>query len=43
LELVHFEILDQFNSSSLEIRGFSPFHQILLDLFDISYVFQNYI
>jgi len=41
LELVHFETLDQFSPSSLEIHGFSPFNQILLELFDISYAFQN--
>jgi len=43
LELVHFETLDQFSPSSFEIREFNPFNQILLDLFDVSYAFQNYI
>jgi len=33
--------LDQFSSSSFEIRGFSSFNQILLSLFDISIVFHN--
>jgi len=41
LELVHFEILDQFSSSSFEIREFSPFDQILLGLFNVSYAFQD--
>ena len=39
MELVHFETLDQFSPSSLEICGFSPFNQILLGLFDVSYAF----
>jgi len=39
LELVHFEILDQFSLSSIGIRGFSHFNQILLGLFDVSYTF----
>jgi len=39
LELVYFEILDQFNYLSFEIRGFSHFNQILLSLFDISSTF----
>jgi len=39
LELVYFKIVDQFSPSSLEIREFSHFNQILLDLFDVSYVF----
>jgi len=30
LKLVHFEILNQFSSSSFEIRGFSLFNQKLL-------------
>jgi len=42
LELIHFETLNQFSPSSFEIRGFSPFNQILLGLFDISYAFQDY-
>jgi len=33
---VHFEILNQFSPSSFEIRGFIPFNQIFLSLFDIS-------
>jgi len=41
LKLVHFETLDQFSLSSLEIRGFSPFNQILLSLFDVSSAFQD--
>jgi len=41
LELVHFETLNQFSPSSFEIRGFSPFNQILLNLFDISSAFHN--
>jgi len=41
LELVHFETLDQFSLSSFEICGFSPFNQILLDLFDVSYTFHD--
>jgi len=41
LELVHFEILDQFSHSSVEIRRFSPFNQILLGLFDVSYTFED--
>jgi len=41
LELVHFEILNQINSSSLEIREFSHFNQILLGLFNVSYAFQD--
>jgi len=41
LELVHFETLNQFSPSSFEIRGFSPFNQILLSLFDISSAFHN--
>jgi len=32
LELVHFETFNQFSPSSFEIRGFSPFNQILLNL-----------
>jgi len=43
LELVNFETLDQFSSSSFEIHRFSPFNQILLGLFDVSYAFQDYI
>jgi len=39
LELVYFETFDQFSSSSFEIHEFSPFNQILLNLFDISSVF----
>jgi len=41
LKLVHFEILDQFSLSTFEIRGFSPFNQILLSLFDISTAFHT--
>jgi len=41
LELVHFETWDQFSPSSFEIREFSPFNQILLGLFDVSYAFQD--
>jgi len=42
LELVHFEILDQFSHSSFEIREFNPFNQILLlSLFVISSTFHN--
>jgi len=41
LELVYFEILDQFSSLSLEIREFSVFNQILLGLFDVLYTFQD--
>jgi len=33
--------LDQFSFSSFDIRGFSPFIQILLSLFDVSYAFQD--
>jgi len=39
LELIHFETLDQFSPSSFGIRGFSPFNQILLGLFDVLYAF----
>ena len=41
MKLVNFETLDQFNPSSFEIREFSPFNQILLGLFDVSYAFQD--
>jgi len=41
LELVHLEALDQFSHSSFEIHEFSPFNQILLNLFDISSAFHN--
>ena len=41
MELVHFEILDQFSVSSFKIREFSHFNQILLGLFDVSYTFQK--
>jgi len=41
LELVNFEILDQFNYSSFEIRGFNHFNQILLSLFDILSAIHN--
>jgi len=41
LELIYFETFDQFSPSSFEIRGFSPFNQILLGLFDVSYAFQD--
>jgi len=41
LELVHFETLDQFSPSSFEIREFTHFNQILLNLFDISSAFHN--
>jgi len=43
LELVNFEILDQFSNLSFEIREFSSFNQILLVLFDVSYTFQYFI
>jgi len=43
LELVHFETLDKFSPSSFEIREFSHFNQIWLGLFDVSYVFQDWI
>jgi len=33
--------LNQFSPSSFEIRGFSPFNQILLSLFNISNTFHN--
>jgi len=33
--------LDQFSHSSFEICEFIPFNQILLGLFDVSYVFQD--
>jgi len=39
--LIFFEILDQFSHSYFKIRGFSPFNQILLSLFDISSAFHN--
>jgi len=41
LELVYFKTLNQFSSSSSEIRGISPFNQILLGLFDVSKVFSD--
>jgi len=41
LELVLFETLNQFIPSYLKLRGFSPFNQILLDLFDVTYAFQD--
>jgi len=41
LKLVYFETLDQFNHLSFQIRRFSSFDQILLNLFDISNVFHN--
>jgi len=41
LKLVHLKILNQFSSSSFEIREFSHFNQILLNLFDISSAFHN--
>ena len=41
MKLVHFETLDQFSPSSFEICVFSPFNQILLGLFDISYAFHD--
>jgi len=41
LKLVHFGTLNQFSHSSFEIRGFSPFNQNLLGLFDVSYAFQD--
>jgi len=41
LKLVHFETLNQFNFSSFEIYEFNLFNQILLDLFDVSYAFQD--
>jgi len=41
LELVYFETLNQFSLSSLEIRRFSHFNQILLSLFDILSTFHN--
>jgi len=43
LKLVHVETLDQFSLLSFEIRGFSYFNQILLGLFDVSYIFQDWI
>jgi len=43
LKLVNFETLNQFSHSSFKTREFSHFNQILLYLFDISYVFQDYI
>jgi len=43
LELVHLEILDQFSYSSIKISEFSHFNTILLDLFDVLYVFHDYI
>jgi len=39
--LSNFKILEQFSHSSSEIREFSSFNQILLNLFDISNVFYN--
>jgi len=33
------EIFDQFSLSSLEMCGFSPFNQILLNLFEVSNAF----
>jgi len=39
LKLVYLKTLDQFSPLSFEIRGFSHFNQILLGLFDVSYVF----
>jgi len=33
--------LDQFSHSSFEIRGFSPFNQILVGLFDVLYTFYD--
>ena len=41
MELVHFKTFDQFSSSSFEISGFSLFNQILLGLFDVSYVVKD--
>ena len=41
MELVHFETLDQFSSSSFKICEFSPFNLILLGLFDVLYVLWN--
>jgi len=41
LELVYFEILDQFSPSYFKIHEFSHFNQILLGLFDVLYVFQD--
>jgi len=35
--------LNQYNLLSLEMCGFNPYNQILLNLFDISNAFQNYI
>jgi len=35
--------LNKFSLSSFELRGFSSFNQILLDLFDVSYVFELFI
>ena len=43
LELVNFETLDPFSHSSFKIHRFSPFNQILLDLFYVSYAFKDYI
>jgi len=39
LELVNFKNLDQFNPLSFELREFDHFNQILLSLFNVSYVF----
>jgi len=41
LKLAHFKILDQFNPSFFKIHEFSHFNQILLNLFDVSYAFQD--
>jgi len=41
LELVYFEILNQFSPSTFEMHGFSLFNQILLSLFDILSAFHN--
>jgi len=40
-EISSFQNFDQFSFLSFKIRGFSFFNQILLDLFDVLYVFQN--
>jgi len=43
LELVYFKTLHQFNHLFIEIRRFSPFNQILLNLVDISNASHNVI
>jgi len=41
LELVPIETFDQFSPSSLEMREFSHFNQILLSLFEVSNAFYD--